>query len=66
MTVKSEKVEKSDSRKVLIDSISNSVKVYMLSFDCLWLMDPKKGQPNFLYKSGTNKIIDGLINPKKK
>ena len=38
----------------------------MLSFDCLWLMDHKKGQPNFLYKSGTNKIIDGLINPKKK
>ena len=38
----------------------------MLSFDCLWLMDPKKGQPKFLYKSVTNKIIDGLINPKKK
>jgi len=28
------------------------------------LMDPMNMKPNYQYKKGTNKIIDGLMNPK--
>jgi len=28
------------------------------------LMDPMNMKPNYQYKKGTNKVIDGLMNPK--
>ena len=37
----------------------------MLSFECRGLMDPYKMKPNFQYKQGKNKLIDGLMNPAK-
>jgi len=37
----------------------------MLSFECKCLMDPYKMKPQFLYKQGKNKVIDGLIDPTK-
>ena len=37
----------------------------MLSFECKGLMDPKNNKPKFQYKVGTNKLLDGLMNPRK-
>ncbi len=36
----------------------------MLSSECQGLMDPKNQKPDFQYKEGTDKTIDGLNNPK--
>ena len=38
----------------------------MLSLYLNGLMDPMNMKPNYQYQYGTNKIIDGLMNPTKK